>query len=263
MTASPDPGTHQAGPESLGLTAQIRACLFDLDGVLTETAKIHAAAWKDTFDGFLRTYCAQHGKPFQAFDEVKDYEVYVDGKPRADGIRSFLKSRDITLPDGQDGDPPTAETVQGLGNAKNTAFTEILDKKGVDAFEGSVRYVKAVREANLRCAVVTSSANCHAVLKAAGLDGYFDATVDGSDLKPLGLRGKPAPDTFLAAARKLGVEPAEAAVYEDALAGVEAGRAGRFGRVIGVDRLGQADALREHGADVVVTDLGDLLSTNR
>jgi beta-phosphoglucomutase family hydrolase len=244
---------------ALGLPKSTVACLFDLDGVLTQTAKIHAAAWKQTFDAFLAAYGEQVGKTFQPFDDVRDYEVYVDGKPRNDGIRSFLTARGIELPEGTAGDPPTAQTVHGVGNKKNTAFNEVLAQRGLEPYEGSVRFVHAAKAAGLRRAVVTSSANCAAVLRAAGLDGLFDTTIDGNDLNKMHLKGKPAPDTFLAAARALEVGPHEAAVFEDALAGVEAGRAGGFGWVVGVDRLGQADALREHGADVVVEDLGELL----
>jgi beta-phosphoglucomutase family hydrolase len=247
----------------LGLPEQITACLFDLDGVLTQTAKIHAAAWKQTFDAFLAAYGRQVGKTFEPFDEVRDYELYVDGKPRPDGVRSFLAARGVELPEGTPDDPTTAQTVQGVGNAKNKAFNEVLEDQGLEPFQGSVSYVHAVQTAGLRRAVVTSSANCAAVLRATGMDGLFDTTIDGNDLARLHLLGKPAPDTYLAAARALEVGPGEAAVFEDALAGVEAGRAGKFGWVVGVDRLGQAAALRENGADVVVDDLADLLSGNR
>jgi beta-phosphoglucomutase family hydrolase len=247
----------------LGLPEQITACLFDLDGVLTQTAKIHAAAWKQTFDAFLAAYGRQVGRTFEPFDDVRDYELYVDGKPRPDGVRSFLAARGVELPEGTPDDPPTAQTVQGVGNAKNKAFNQVLEDRGLEPFEGSVSYVHAVQAAGLRRAVVTSSANCAAVLRATGMDGLFDTTIDGNDLARLHLLGKPAPDTYLAAARALEVGPGEAAVFEDALAGVEAGRAGKFGWVVGVDRLGQAAALRESGADVVVDDLADLLSENR
>jgi beta-phosphoglucomutase family hydrolase len=243
----------------LGLPESTVACLFDLDGVLTQTAKIHAAAWKQTFDAFLAVYGEQLGKEFRPFDEVRDYEVYVDGKPRDDGVRSFLTARGVELPEGSPGDPPTAQTIHGVGNRKNDAFNQVLAERGLEPYEGSVRFVHAAKAAGLRRAVVTSSANCAAVLRAAGLEGLFDTTIDGNDLSKMNLKGKPAPDTYLAAARALEVGPREAAVFEDALAGVEAGRAGGFGWVVGVDRLGQADALREHGADVVVEDLGELL----
>ena len=242
----------------LGLPDAIRACLFDLDGVLTPTAKLHAAAWKQMFDDFLRKR-AEDGEPFVPFDAHHDYDRYVDGLPRSDGVRSFLASRRIELPEGDPNDPPDAETIAGLGNRKNELVLRLIREQGVEPYEGSVRYVKAVREAGLRCAVVSSSANCRAVLEGAGMIDLFDEIVDGVVLEREQLKGKPAPDSFLFAARALGVEPAEAAVFEDALAGVAAGRAGEFGFVVGVDRVGQADALREHGADVVVRDLAELL----
>jgi beta-phosphoglucomutase family hydrolase len=243
----------------LGLPDGIRGCLFDLDGVLTQTAKVHDAAWKQMFDDFLRERASQSGQPFTPFDPVKDYDEYVDGKPRADGTRSFLESRGIELPEGSPDDPADAETINGLGNRKNVILLEMIRTQGVEAYEGSVRYVRAAREAGLRRAVVSSSANCHDVLVAAGIDDLFEARIDGVTARKEHLRGKPAPDTFLAGAKALGLEPSAAAVFEDALAGVEAGRAGRFGYVVGVDRVGQADALKAHGADVVVTDLADLL----
>ena len=243
----------------LGLSAGIRACLFDLDGVLTPTAKVHAAAWKRMFDPFLRSWAERRGEAFVPFDAVVDYDEYVDGRRREDGVRSFLAARGIELPEGETDDPPSAETVRGLGNRKNDLVLALLEREGVEPYEGSVRYVTAARESGLKTAVVSASANCHAVLVAAGIDRLFDARVDGVVAEREGLRGKPAPDTFLAGARALGVEPAEAAVFEDALAGVEAGRAGAFGLVVGVDRVGQREALRAHGADVVVRDLGELL----
>jgi beta-phosphoglucomutase family hydrolase len=243
----------------LGLPDGIRGCLFDLDGVLTKTAKVHDAAWTETFDGFLRDWSGRTGQPFVPFDPVKDYDEYVDGKPRADGTRSFLASRGIDLPEGGEDDPPDAQTVHGLSNRKNQILLQRIRTDGVEAYEGSVRYVTAVRDAGLRRAVVSSSANCHDVLVAAGIEGLFEARIDGIVAEREHLRGKPAPDTFLAGARALRLEPAQAVVFEDALAGVAAGRAGRFGYVVGVDRVGQADALAEHGADVVVTDLADLL----
>ncbi len=243
----------------LGLPDGIRGCLFDLDGVLTQTAKVHDAAWKQMFDEFLRERASQAGQPFTPFDPVKDYDEYVDGKPRADGTRSFLESRGIELPEGSPDDAPDAETINGLGNRKNVILLEMIRTQGVEAYEGSVRYVRAVREAGLRRAVVSSSANCHDVLVAAGIDDLFEARIDGVVAQQQHLRGKPAPDTFLAGAKALGLEPSAAAVFEDALAGVEAGRAGKFGYVVGVDRVGQADALKAHGADVVVEDLAELL----
>jgi len=245
---------------NLGLPDGISGCLFDLDGVLTKTAVVHAAAWKELFDGYLRERAARTGEPFVPFDPVSDYDEYVDGKPRADGTRSFLAARSIDLPDGSDDDPPGAETVHGLGNRKNEIVLRRIREDGVAAYEGSVRYVHAARDAGLRRAVVSSSANCRDVLVAAGIADLFEARIDALVAKRDGLRGKPAPDTFLAGARALGLEPAAAAVFEDALAGVAAGQAGRFGYVVGVDRAGQAEALRQHGADVVVDDLADLLS---
>jgi beta-phosphoglucomutase family hydrolase len=243
----------------LGLREGIRACLFDLDGVLTQTAKVHARAWKEMFDGFLRGRAERGGGPFEPFDLVKDYDEYVDGKPRYDGVRSFLAARGIELPEGTPDDPPDAETVHGLGNRKNELVLAMMKRDGVQVYEGSVQYVRAVREAGLGRAVVTSSANAGEVLAAAGIDELFDVLIDGVVAAREHVAGKPAPDTFLAAARALGVAPSQAAVFEDALAGVSAGRAGRFGLVVGVDRVGQADALREHGADVVVSDLAELI----
>ena len=243
----------------LGLPDSTRGCLFDLDGVLTKTSKVHDAAWKEMFDGFLRDWSASTGRPFVPFDAVKDYDEYVDGKPRADGTRSFLASRGIELPEGSEDDPPDAQTIQGLSNRKNRIVLQRIHTDGVEAYEGSVRYVRAARDAGLRRAVVSSSANCHDVLVAAGIEDLFETEIDGIAAEREHLRGKPAPDTFLAGARALGLDPAEAVVYEDALAGVAAGRAGKFGYVVGVDRVGQAEALREHGADVVVADLAELL----
>jgi beta-phosphoglucomutase family hydrolase len=243
----------------LGLPDDIRAWLFDLDGVLTQTAKLHAAAWKQTFDEYLRRRAARTGEPLRPFDQQEDYDAYVDGKPRYDGVRSFLQSRGIELPQGTPGDAPGAETVDGLGNRKNEILLELIRGHGVEAYEGSVTYVRAVRDAGYPRAVVSSSANCRDVLRAAGIEDLFDAVIDGVVAERDHLHGKPAPDTFLAGARSLGVEPREGAVFEDALAGVEAGRAGGFGVVVGVDRVGQREALRSHGADIVVGDLAELL----
>jgi beta-phosphoglucomutase family hydrolase len=243
----------------LGLPAGIKACLFDLDGVLTQTAKLHAAAWKEMFDGFLAARAERLGEPFVPFDLVADYDEYVDGKPRYDGVRSFLEARGIDLPPGQPTDPPSAETITGLGNRKNELVLELIRRQGVEPYEGSVRYVTAARDAGLRRAVVSSSNNCREVLVAAGIAELFEARIDGVVAEREHLQGKPAPDTFLAGARALGVQPAQAAVFEDALAGVSAGHAGHFGFVVGVDRAGQAEALRAHGADVVVGDLAELL----
>ena len=243
----------------LGLPGSIHACLFDLDGVLTETATLHAKAWQRMFDAFLSARARASGQPFVPFDVVHDYDLYVDGKPRDDGTRSFLTSRGIQLPEGTGDDPATAETIQGLGKRKNEILLVLMREQGVEAYPGSVRYVRAVKGAGLRAAVVSSSTNCHEVLIAAGIAELFDARIDGVVAAERHLTGKPAPDTYLAAARALGATPAQAAVFEDALAGVAAGHAGRFGFVVGVDRVGQADELRRHGADVVVTDLAALL----
>ncbi len=253
---------HSAGPGGhtpLGLPERVRACLFDLDGVLTETAALHAAAWKQMFNGYLSARAAATGTRFIGFDEVDDYDTYVDGKSRADGIRSFLQSRGVSVPTGGPSDRPDAVTVTSLGEVKNAIFMDKIHRGGVAAYPGSVRYVKAVRAAGLRTAVVSSSANCAEVLHAAGVTDLFETRIDGVDVEERHLAGKPAPDTYLAAARALGVEPGEAAVFEDAMSGVAAGRAGGFGFVIGVDRAGQAERLRADGADRVVTDLAQLL----
>ncbi len=242
----------------LGLPDGIRACLFDMDGVLTRTATVHMAAWKRTFDEYLRATDPQAPE----FTQL-DYNRYVDGKPRADGVRDFLASRGITLPEGSPDDPPQAATVHGIGRRKNELLLTELEEHGVEVYPGSMAYLRAVKAAGLATAVVTASANGEQVIAAGGFADLIDARVDGVLTAREGLRGKPAPDTFLAGARALGVEPARAAVFEDALAGVAAGRAGRFGHVVGVDRVGQAEALREHGADVVVTDLEQLLDGAR
>ena len=243
----------------LGLPDATRACLFDLDGVLTDTASVHAAAWKQMFDDYLRARAQRTGEEFVPFDVRADYGPYVDGKPRLDGTRGFLISRGITLPDGDPADGPDAETVVGLATRKNELVHEKIRDLGVDVYEGSVRYLHAVRDAGLTIAVVSSSANAELVLQVAGLTDLIDHRVDGVVAKERHLPGKPAPDTFLAAAADLGVPKEHAVVFEDAIAGVESGHAGGFGFVVGVDRLGHADKLREAGADVVVTDLADLL----
>ncbi|HUA28477.1 MAG TPA: beta-phosphoglucomutase family hydrolase [Streptosporangiaceae bacterium] len=243
----------------LGLPDGVRGCLFDLDGVLTQTAKVHDAAWKEMFDAYLRERAQRTGEKFVPFDSVKDYDEYVDGKPRADGVTSFLQSRGITLPEGKDDDPPTAETVHGLGNRKNEILLRRIREDGVEAYPGSVAFVRAVKNAGIPRAVVSSSANCRDVLIAAGIEDLFDARIDGVVAERDHLRGKPAPDTYLAGAKALGLKPTAGAVFEDALAGVAAGRAGGFGFVVGVDRVGQAQELRDHGADVVVTDLSELM----
>ncbi len=253
------PWDRADGAAVVGLPESVRACLFDLDGVLTRTATVHAAAWKEMLDGYLRERAARTGEEFVPFDPVADYSEYVDGKPRYDGVRSFLVARGIELPEGDAEDPPDVETVFGLGNRKNEIVLRMIREGGVQAYEGSVRYLEAARDAGLRRAVVSSSTNTRDVLVAAGIEGFFDARIDGVVAEREGLKGKPAPDTFVAGARALGVGPEEAAVFEDALAGVAAGRAGGFACVVGVDRVGQAEALREHGASIVVPDLSELL----
>lgn len=248
-------GSPAASGTGLGLPGGVRACLFDLDGVLTRTAAVHAAAWKEAFDAYLR---ARDGAGFRPFDPVADYDEYVDGRPRADGVRTFLASRGIELPEGSDDDPPDRETVCGLGNRKNDLLLERIRSRGVETYDGSVRYVRAVRAAGLRTAVVSSSANCRAVLASVGIEELFDVRIDGVVAAQRRLPGKPSPDTFLAAAGDLGLRADRCAVFEDALAGMDAGRSGHFGHVVGVDRTGQADALRAHGADTVVSDLAEL-----
>ena len=240
----------------LGLPAAVRGFLFDMDGVLTRTASVHAAAWKATFDEFLES---RGGDTFVPFDAVEDYDRYVDGRARADGTRTFLRSRGIELPEGSPGDRPGTATVHGLSNRKNEMLLKKLAEDGVEVFDDSIRYVKAVATAGFPRAVVSASANTAQVLEAAGIADLFDARVDGVMAAERHLAGKPAPDMFLAGAELLGLRPDQTAVFEDALAGVEAGRAGGFAVVVGVDRVGQADALRRHGADVVVSDVGDLL----
>lgn len=244
----------------LRLADGIGACLFDLDGVLTRTAEVHAAAWKQTFDAFLqrRGVRGAAGRPFDIED---DYAEYVDARPRSDGVRSFLASRGIALAEGMPDEPPSADTVHGLARRKNELVQELIARDGVAAYEGSVRFLAATRDAGLACALVTSSENAMAVLRAAGLQHAFMVTVDGALAHDLGLAGKPAPDFFLEAARRLRVAPAHAAVFEDALAGVAAGRAGGFGLVVGVDRAGRGDELRAAGADIVVEDLAELIAT--
>jgi beta-phosphoglucomutase family hydrolase len=258
MNERPRSGQHRAGP-ALRLPEGIAACLFDLDGVLTQTAKVHAAAWKRMFDAFLLDRSRQTGEPFRPFEIATDYSEYVDGKLRQDGVRAFLGSRAIELPEGAADDPPTVQSVHGLGTRKNDIVLDLIERDGVEVYVGSVRFVEVVRDAGLRRAVVSASKNCQQVLAAAGIEFLFEVRVDGVVAAEEGLRGKPAPDMFLAAAEALGVDPARCAVFEDAVAGVQAGRAGAFGWVVGVDRAGQADALRSHGADTVVRDLGELL----
>lgn len=236
------------------------AVLFDLDGVITDTASIHAACWKKMFDEYLQKRAARTGEAFRPFDLNTDYQSFVDGKPRFDGVRSFLASRDIHLDEGTPDDPPQLETVGGLGNRKNDMVNDIIENDGVEPYQGSVKLIHQLRDRRFKVAIVTSSQNCATVLKAAKLEGLFDAQVDGNTIRAQHLAGKPAPDMFLMAARVLGVEPRRAVVIEDALSGVEAGFNGKFGLVIGVARKGNAEALKQHGADVVVTDLGELVA---
>jgi beta-phosphoglucomutase family hydrolase len=233
----------------LKLPDAITACLFDLDGVLTQTAKLHSAAWKQMFDEFLKERAERTGEEFEPFED-SDYEQYVDGRPRIDGVRTFLEARGIEHDD---------ELDRRLGDRKNELVLQLIRERGVETYDGSIKFVEEARDEGLRRAVVSSSANTREVLSSVGIEELFEAVVDGLVAEREGLAGKPAPDTFLAGARALEVEPAQAAVFEDALAGVEAGRAGDFGWVVGVDRAGQADALAEHGADVVVGDLSELM----
>jgi beta-phosphoglucomutase family hydrolase len=240
----------------LGLPDDITALLFDLDGVLTQTSKVHFKAWKQTFDAYLKS---REGDRFKEFTQ-DDYNDYVDGMPRADGVRSFLKSRGIELPEGSSDDAPDAETINGIGNRKNDLVLEIIKRDGVEVYDGSVAYVKAAQKAGLKRAVVSASANCRAVLKSAGIEDLFEQVIDGITTEEQHLQGKPHPDTYLAGAKAVGVDPSEAAVFEDATAGVQAGHDGHFGYVIGVDRVDHAQALTQHGADVVVKDLSELLA---
>jgi len=236
------------------------AVLLDLDGVITDTASIHASCWKQMFDEYLQKRAAQRGEAFRPFDIATDYRLYVDGKPRYDGVRDFLTSRGIRLLEGSPDDPPQAETVDGLGNRKNDLVNKIIEENGVEPYEGSVELIHQLRHRRFKIAVVTSSQNCTAVLKAAKLDHCFDVQVDGNVIHAEHLAGKPAPDSYLMAAKLLSVGPTRAIVIEDALSGVEAGRNGNFGLVIGVARKGNAEELRQHGAHLVVTDLGELVS---
>jgi beta-phosphoglucomutase family hydrolase len=243
----------------LGLPQGIEACLFDLDGVLTKTARLHVAAWKEMFDAFLRERSERLGESFVPFDPDLDYGEYIDGKLRYEGVRAFLASRGIDLHDGESSDPPAANTIHGLGNRKNQLVLALIRNEGVETYQGSVAYVYAARAAGLRRAVVSASENARDVLETAGIEDLFEVRIDGVVAAQQHLRGKPAPDTFLAAARALAVDAAHAAVFEDSLAGVAAGRAGGFGFVVGVDRVGHAAALRANGADIVVKDLAELM----
>jgi beta-phosphoglucomutase family hydrolase len=236
------------------------AVLFDLDGVITNTASVHAACWKQMFDEYLQKRATQRGELFRPFDLEVDYRLYVDGKPRFDGVRDFLKSRGIELPEGSPEDSPELETVGGLGNRKNDLVNEVIEQKGVEPFEGSVRLINQFHRNGFKIAVVTSSHNCSVVLKAAKLDDFFEIRVDGDVMDDQHLAGKPAPDTYLAAAKLLGTEPSRSVVIEDAIAGVEAGSRGKFGLVIGVARKGNAEELAFHGAHLVVNDLSELVN---
>jgi beta-phosphoglucomutase family hydrolase len=238
---------------------QYDAVLFDLDGVITNTANLHAACWKQMFDEYLQKRATQRGEAFRPFDLATDYRLYVDGKPRFDGVRDFLTSRGIQLPEGSPDDPPQLETVGGLGNRKNDLVNGLIEEIGVEPYEGSVQLIHQLRRNGFKIAVVTSSQNCDAVLRAAKLDDVFGVRVDGNVIQAQRLAGKPAPDTFLMAAKLLGVEPKRTVVIEDAISGVEAGSNGKFGLVIGVARQGNAEELKRHGAHLVVNDLGELI----
>lgn len=235
------------------------AVLFDLDGVITATAKLHAACWKKMFDEFLEKHASRRGEPFKPFEIATDYRLYVDGKPRFDGVRDFLQSRNINLPEGTRDDPPKTETVGGLGNRKNDLINEVIDSVGVEVYDGTITLARQIRDEGIKIAVVTSSQNCDVVLKAAKVDDLFVVRVDGNTILEQHLSGKPAPDSYLEGAKRLGVDPQRTVVIEDAISGVQAGRNGKFGLVIGVDRKGNGDELKKNGADVVVKDLGEFL----
>jgi len=239
------------------------AVLFDLDGVLTDTARVHAASWKATFDAFLEEHSKRTGESQPPFEIDPDYHVYVDGKPRYDGVRSFLESRGIELPEGDPRDPPGSNSICALGNRKNVRVGEAIAAGRVAPYPGSLRLVRHLLDLGIRCAVVSASSNCPAVLAAAGIAELFEARVDGEVVRDLGLAGKPAPDSFLEAARRLDASPDRCAVVEDAIAGVEAGRDGNFALVVGVARKGDAAALAAHGAGLVVEDLSELLPADR
>jgi beta-phosphoglucomutase family hydrolase len=248
-----------AKPNNSFTSENYKAVLFDLDGVLTDTAKIHATCWKTTFDKYLHQHAARSHQAFRPFDIESDYRVYVDGKARYDGVRDFLRSRGIEIPKGSSDDPPTEETVCGLGNRKDVLVNEVIASGGVEPYEESVAFVRQLRAQGIQTAVVSSSHHCREILEAAKIQDLFEVRVDGRIIDDLNLGGKPAPDGFLAAAQQLGVEPSNAVVIEDALSGVQAGKRGGFGLVIGVARHGNAEELKKHGADLVVYDLGDLL----
>jgi beta-phosphoglucomutase family hydrolase len=238
---------------------QYDAVLFDLDGVITNTATLHAICWKKMFDEYLRKRAEQKEEAFRAFDLATDYRLYVDGEPRFDGVRDFLRSRGIQLPEGSPDDPADVETVHGLGNRKNDLVNRAIAEVGVEPYAGTVQFIHQVRRDGFKIAVVTASQNCDAVLRAAKLDDLFEVRVDGNVIQAQQLAGKPAPDTFLIAAKLLGVEPVRTVVIEDAISGVEAGSNGKFGLVIGVARKGNTEELKRHGAHLVVDDLGELV----
>jgi beta-phosphoglucomutase family hydrolase len=258
---------NEKSPDSVDPTAY-KAWLFDMDGVLTQTALVHAAAWKEAFDQFLLEEGKRTGTTYAPFDVESDYEKYVDGEPRADGVRNFLAARGITLPEGNDNDPPDARTVCGVGNRKNELVLKVMQDQGVKVYDGAVTLVKYLRAHDVKVAVVSASENTVAALTSAGILDLFDARVDGHTVKDMNLAGKPAPDSYLEGAKMLGVEAKDAVVIEDALAGVEAGRAGHFGLVVGVDNHDEgashdyADQLHAHGADVVVRSLAELVPTS-
>jgi beta-phosphoglucomutase family hydrolase len=249
----------QSGKRPVISREKYDAVLLDLDGVITDTARLHAACWKQMFDEYLQGRATQKGEAFRPFDLVADYRLHVDGKPRFDGVRDFLTSRGIQLPEGSPDDPPRAETVGGLGNRKNDLVNKVIEDSGVEAYAGSIQLIHRLRHDGFKLAVVTSSQNCSAVLRAVKLDALFEVLVDGNVIQAQRLAGKPAPDTFRKAAVLLGVEPKRAIVIEDAISGVQAGRSGNFGLVIGVARKGNGDELRRHGAHLVVTDLAELV----
>ena len=255
-----DPRHESSGVEPTAVidAQQFDAILFDLDGVVTRTAVVHAAAWKQVFDTYLGKRAKDRGETFQPFDMVSDYQCYVDGKPRSEGVRSFLESRAITLPEGQPNDPPECETVSGLGNAKQAHFLALLQDKGVEVYDTTVAFICQAKAQGLKVAVISSSKNCARVLEASGLTHLFEARVDGVERERLGLQGKPDPSVFLEAAKRLGVDPARTAIVEDAIAGVQAGRDGQFAYVIGIGRDEHAKHLEAHGADLVVPDLSAL-----
>jgi beta-phosphoglucomutase family hydrolase len=245
-----------------GLPDGVVACLFDMDGVVTQTASVHAAAWKEMFDDFLRDYAARTGTKFVPFDPHAEYDTYVDGKPRLDGTRSFLESRGIHLPEGTPDDPPGTPTIYGLSSRKNQLVLAKIAAGGVQVYDGTITYIRAIKDKGVSTAIVSASANTKQVLDVAGIAGLFDFRMDGVIAAERGLHGKPAPDTYLAAAQALNVTPDHAAVFEDAQSGVAAGRAGGFALVVGVDRVGQAAELRAHGADIVVQDVAELLHSD-